>query len=462
MASLIVLNLNYKKIRNYGGSLHNMENSGLYVGLDMGTTSIKVIVAEKVKGQLNVIGVGNVRSKGLSRGIIVDIDQAADAIRSAVDQAQEKASIEIKDVIVGVPANMLKIEPCNGLITIDESSREITDQDVYDVSASALITNLPQEREIIDIQPEEFIVDGFEGIKDPRGMVGVRLEMRGKVISGAKGIMHNIAKAVSKAGLNVISMILTPLAESHEILNDGEQDFGTILIDLGGGQTTASVTHDHQLKYVTTDPEGGEFITKDISIVLNTSMENAESLKRNYGSADSLKASEDRDVPVDVVGQSEQTIIDEKYLAEIIEARIDQIFDRIKSQLDAIDALSLPGGIIITGGVAALPGIVDLAAEKFNTNVRLYVPDQMGMRHPSFSAGLSLVSYYADMSEVDMLSRSAVAGSMTVVHKSQSNQPAESNDSGKKDAKADKKQQRQTEKKKRGEGIRKFFNDFFE
>ncbi len=322
-----------------------MDNSGLYVGLDMGTTSIKVIVAEQVKGQLNVIGVGNVRSKGLSRGIIVDIDQAADAIRSAVDQAQEKASIEIKDVIVGVPANMLKIEPCNGLITIDESSREITDQDVYDVSSSALITNLPQEREIIDIQPEEFIVDGFEGIKDPRGgMVGVRLEMRGKVISGAKGIMHNIAKAVSKAGLNIVSMILTPLAESHEILNDGEQDFGTILIDLGGGQTTASVTHDHQLKYVTTDAEGGEFITKDISIVLNTSMENAESLKRNYGSADSLRASEDRDVPVDVVGQSEQTIIDEKYLAEIVEARIDQIFGRIKGQLDAIDALSLPGG----------------------------------------------------------------------------------------------------------------------
>ena len=440
-----------------------MDNSGLYVGLDMGTTSIKVIVAEKVKGQLNVIGVGNVRSKGLSRGIIVDIDQAAEAIRSAVDQAQEKASIEIKDVIVGVPANMLKIEPCNGLITVDESSREINDQDVYDVSASALITNLPQEREIIDIQPEEFIVDGFDGIKDPRGMVGVRLEMHGKVISGAKGIMHNIAKAVSKAGLNVVSMILSPLAESHEILNDGEQDFGTILIDLGGGQTTASVTHDHQLKYVTTDPEGGEFITKDISIVLNTSMENAESLKRNYGSADSLRASEDRDVPVDVVGQSEQTIIDEKYLAEIIEARLDQIFGRIKGQLDSIDALSLPGGIIITGGVAALPGIVDLAAEKFNTNVRLYVPDQMGLRHPSFSAGLSLVSYYADMSEVDMLSRSAVAGSMTVINKEPSaSEPEEPAAKASSNDKQPDKKQRQTEKKKRGEGIRKFFNDFFE
>ncbi|WP_172187233.1 cell division protein FtsA [Lentilactobacillus kribbianus] len=437
-----------------------MDNSGLYVGLDMGTTSIKVIVAEKVKGQLNVIGVGNARSKGLSRGIIVDIDQAAEAIRSAVDQAQEKASIEIQDVVVGVPANMLKIEPCNGLITVDENSREITDQDVHDVAASALITNLPQEREIIDIQPEEFIVDGFDGIKDPRGMVGVRLEMRGKVISGAKGIMHNLYKAVSKAGLNVISMILTPLAESHEILNDGEQDFGTILIDLGGGQTTASVVHDHQLKYVTTDPEGGEFITKDISIVLNTSMDNAESLKRNYGSADSEMASEDRDVPVDVVGQSEPTIIDEKYLSEIIEARVDQIFTRIKERLDKINALRLPGGIVLTGGVAALPGIVELATDKFDINVRLYIPDQMGLRHPSFSAGLSLVAYYSDMSEVDMLSRSAVDASMTQVRKAHSQVTNSSNDSS--DGKQTGKQKRQKDNKKRGEGIRKFFSDFFE
>ena len=196
--------------------------------------------AEKVKGQLNVIGVGNQPSNGLSRGVIVDIDQAAEAIRSAVNQAQEKASIEIKDVIVSVPANMLRIEPCNGLITLDDQSREITEEDVRNVAASALGTSLPQEREIIDIQPEEFIVDGFDGIKDPRGMVGVRLEMRGKLITGSKGIMHNLEKAVAKAGLNIVSTVLTPLAESHVVLNDGEQDFGTIIVDLGGGQTTAS------------------------------------------------------------------------------------------------------------------------------------------------------------------------------------------------------------------------------
>ncbi|WP_225425023.1 cell division protein FtsA [Lentilactobacillus parafarraginis] len=434
-----------------------MDNSGLYVGLDIGTTSIKVIVAEKVKGQLNVIGVGNAPSNGLSRGVIVDIDQAAEAIKSAVNQAQEKASIEIKDVVVSVPANMLRIEDCNGLITLDDQSREITDEDVQNVVASALGTSLPQEREVIDIQPEEFIVDGFDDIKDPRGMVGVRLEMRGKLITGSKSIMHNLKKAVEKAGLTIISTVLTPLAEGHEMLDDGHQDFGTIIIDLGGGQTTASVIHDHELKYATTDPEGGEYITKDISIVLNTSMENAEKIKRDYGYADSLQASADNEFPVDIVGQAEPKYIDERYLAEIIEARLSQIFDRIKNHLDQIRALELPGGIVLTGGVAALPGIAELAADQFNVNVSVYIPDQMGLRHPSFTAGLSLVSYFSDLSDVDMIVRSAVGATSTKISKltnAQNNQVPVSSKS--------EKQKPKTQKKKRGEGIKSFFSDFFD
>lgn len=390
-----------------------MNKSGLYVGLDVGTTSIKVIVAEKVKGQLNVIGVGNELSSGISNGVIIDIDKASESIRQAVSQAQEKASFEFKDVIVSVPANELKIEPCNGLITIDDQSREITEQDVQNVAVSALGTSLPQEREIIDIQPDEFIVDGFDGIKDPRGMVGIRLEMQGRLITGPKGIMHNLQKAVNKAGLNIAGMVLTPLAESHEILNDGEKDFGTIIIDLGGGQTTASVFHDYQLKYATTDQEGGEFITKDISIVLNTSVKNAEKIKRDYGYADSTQASDQNEFPVEVVGQSEPTYVDEQYLSQIIEARVSQIFDRIKQRLDKISALELPGGIVITGGVSALPGIIDLAAEQFQTNVKLYIPDQMGLRHPSYSAALSLVSYYSDLDDIELIVKSVISATDT-------------------------------------------------
>ncbi len=223
--------------------------------------------------------------------------------------------------------------------------------------------------------------------------------------------------------------MVSPIAQGLSILSDGEQDFGTVLLDLGGGQTTAAVIHDHRLKYAEVDPEGGDYITKDISVVLNTSLENAEKLKRNYGFADSTRASEDNSFPVDVVGQSRPTDISEQYLAEIIEARLLQIFDKLKAQLAATNALTLPGGIVLTGGVAALPGISDLVKEAFDVTVRVSIPDQMGLRHPSFTQALSLVNYRGKMSEVDLLVQSAVTGNQqlaTHVVKQVAPQPAES------------------------------------
>ncbi|WP_203641912.1 cell division protein FtsA [Levilactobacillus andaensis] len=443
-----------------------MDNSGMYVGLDIGTTSIKVIVAENVKGQMNVIGVGNERSNGVSRGVIVDIDKAAEAIQRAVRQAEEKASIEIHDVIVGIPANMLKIEPCSGMIAIDDQSREITGRDVRSVSAAALIQSLPPEREVVDILADEFVVDGFDGIKDPRGMVGVRLELHGTLFTGPKTIMHNTRKAVEQAGLHLRGTVINPMAQGMMVMNDGEQDFGTILIDLGGGQATAAVIHDHQLKYIDVDQEGGQFITKDISVVLNTSLDSAEKLKRDYGYADSAQASDEDEFPVDVVGQSQPTPISEKYLAEIIEARLDQIFQRLQANLNKVQALELPGGIVLTGGVAALPGITDLATAEFGTNVRVYVPDQMGLRHPSFTLALALVNYFGGLSEIDLLIKSALTGSTQLADETdeirQREQPA---DNGAVDAPVQSHQKSKATpkpKKKRTEGIKKFFSDFFD
>ena len=442
-----------------------MDNSGMYVGLDIGTTSIKVIVAENVKGQMNVIGVGNERSNGVSRGVIVDIDKAAEAIQRAVRQAEEKASIEIHDVIVGIPANMLKIEPCSGMIAIDDQSREITGRDVRSVATAALIQSLPPEREVVDILADEFVVDGFDGIKDPRGMVGVRLELHGTLFTGPKTIMHNTRKAVEQAGLHLRGTVINPMAQGMMVMNDGEQDFGTVLIDLGGGQATAAVIHDHQLKYVDVDQEGGQFITKDISVVLNTSLDSAEKLKRDYGYADSTQASDEDEFPVDVVGQSQPTPISEKYLAEIIEARLDQIFKRLRANLDKVQVLELPGGIVLTGGVAALPGITDLATDEFNTNVRVYVPDQMGLRHPSFTLALALVNYYGGLSEIDLLIKSALTGSTQLADETdeirQREQVAE--DAANEAAQVTQgKSAKPKQKKNRTEGIKKFFSDFFD
>ncbi|BAL62381.1 cell division protein FtsA [Melissococcus plutonius] len=387
-----------------------MVKTGMYVGLDIGTTSVKVVVAEFIEDQMNIIGVGNAKSDGLNRGIIVDIDKTVNAIQRAVRQAEEKAGIKIKNVSVGLPANLLEVENCQGMIAVNSESKEITDEDVKNVASAAMVRSTPPERQIIAILPQEFTVDGFEGIKDPRGMIGVRLEMFGVIYTGPKTIIHNTRKCVEKAGLIVNELAITPLALTETVLSDGEKDFGTIVIDMGGGQTTTSVMHDNQLKFTHVNQEGGEFVTKDISIVLNTSFNNAEALKINYGDAYPDRTSASEEFPVDVIGKSEPVKVDERYLSEIIEARIEQIFKKSKEVLDEIDALELPGGVILTGGNASLPGVVDLAQEIFDVNVKLHVPNQMGLRNPIFTNVISVVEYSTQLNDIYQIAKQAVPG----------------------------------------------------
>ena len=387
-----------------------MAKTGMYVGLDIGTTSVKVVVAEYIEGQMNIIGVGNAKSDGLNRGIVVDIDQTVQAIQRAVRQAEEKAGIQIKSVNVGLPANLLEVESCQGMIAVSSESKEITDADVRNVASAALVRSTPPERQIVAILPQDFTVDGFEGIKDPRGMLGVRMEMFGVVYTGPKTIIHNIRKCVEKAGLGINELVITPLALTETILTDGEKDFGTIVIDMGGGQTTTSVIHDKQLKFTHVNQEGGEFITKDISIVLNTSFNNAEALKINYGDAYPERTSANEEFPVDVIGKSEPVRVDERYLSEIIEARVEQILRKSKEVLDEIDAFELPGGVVLTGGAASMPGIVDLAQEIFEANVKLYVPNHMGLRNPVFANVISIVEYSAQLNDIYHIAKYAIPG----------------------------------------------------
>ena len=391
-----------------------MAKTGIYVGLDIGTTSVKVVVAEYVDSQMNIIGVGNAKSEGINRGIIVDIEKTVQAIKRAVGQAEEKAGIQIRTVNVGIPANLLEVENCQGMIAVNNESKEITNEDVRNVASAALVRSVPPERQIIAVLPQEFTVDGFEGIKDPRGMIGVRLEMYGVMFTGPKTIIHNIRKCVEKAGLTIGQTIITPLALTESILSDGEKDFGTIVIDIGGGQTTTAVMHDKQLKFTNVNQEGGEYVTRDISTVLNTSFNNAEALKINYGDAYPARTSASEEFPVDVIGKAEPEKNDERYLSEIIEARMEQIFTKAKDVLDEIDALDLPGGVVLTGGAASLPGVVDLAQEILGTPVKLHVPNHMGLRNPVFTNVISLVDYAASMSEITQVVVSAITGERVV------------------------------------------------
>ena len=392
-----------------------MARDGFFTGLDIGTNSIKVLVAEHRNGELNVIGVSNAKSKGVKDGIIVDIEAVATAIKSAISQAEEKAGISIKSVNVGLPGNLLQVEPTQGMIPVTSDTKEITDQDVENVVKSALTKSMTPDREVITFIPEEFIVDGFQGIRDPRGMMGVRLEMRGLLYTGPRTILHNLRKTVERSGVQVENIIISPLALVRSVLNEGEREFGATVIDMGAGQTTVATIRNQELQFTNILQEGGDYVTKDISKVLKTSQKLAEGLKLNYGEAYPSLASNET-FQVEVIGEVEPVEVTESYLAEIISARIKHIFEQIKQELERRHLLDLPGGIVLIGGNAILPGIVELAQEVFGVGVKLYVPNQVGIRNPAFAHVISLSEFAGQLTEVNLLAQRAVKGEDTLRH----------------------------------------------
>lgn len=392
-----------------------MTRNGFFTGLDIGTSSIKVLVAELVNGEVNVIGVSNAKSKGVKDGIIVDIEAAATAIKSAISQAEEKAGISIKSVNVGLPANLLQVEPTQGMIPVTSDTKEITDQDVENVVKSALTKSMTPDREVITFIPEEFVVDGFQGIRDPRGMMGVRLEMRGLLYTGPRTILHNLRKTVERVGVQVDNVIISPLAMVHSVLNEGEREFGATVIDMGGGQTTVATIRNQELQYTNVNQEGGDYVTKDISKVLKTSKKIAEGLKLNYGEAYPPLASKET-FQVEVIGEVEPVEVTEEYLAEIISARLKHIFEQIKQDLERRHLLDLPGGIVLIGGNALLPGVVELAQEVFGVRVKLFVPNQVGIRNPAFAHVISLSEFAGSLTEVNILAQRAIRGDESLRH----------------------------------------------
>ena len=398
-----------------GGFNHKMK-SGIYASLDIGTTSMKVIVAEVINGQMNVIGVGNERANGLNRGMIVNIEEAAASIREAVRQAEDKADVKINELIVGIPATDIRINTCYASLSLNQNQQEITNYDVGQVVEKAIEGSLSQDREVVSVTADEFMLDGFDEIKDPRGMIGNRIEFKGIIASSPRSILHNIRKAVERAGYLIRNIVLSPQAMGQVALTEDERNFGSILIDMGGGQTSVAVIHDNQLKSAHMIPEGGFYVTKDISIVLNTSIQNAEKLKRDVGHAYYPETNSKRTVSIDIVGQKEFETVKESYIAEIIEARIAQIFEQLNYAIKNIGASDLPAGITISGGASSLPGIQELAEEIFDIPVRMYVPDFMGVRYPTFTNAIGLVVTETNLSEVDELIL------QTVLKQSMSNQ----------------------------------------
>lgn len=370
-----------------------MNSNELFVGLDIGTSSVKVIIGEMTNDTLNIIGVGNVKSEGLRKGSIVDIDGTVHSIKKAVEQAERMVGISLKRVVVGVTGNHVHMQDCHGVVAVSSENREISNEDVRRVIEAAQVISIPPEREIIDVIPRQFIVDGLDEINDPRGMLGVRLEMEGSIITGSKTILHNLLRCVERAGLEITDICLQPLAAGSVALSKDEKNLGVALVDIGGGSTTIAVFEQNHLVATSVLPVGGEHITKDLSIGLRTTTDEAERIKVKYGHAYYEHASEDEVFEVSIIGSDQKKTFNQLEIADIIEARLEEMYELILHELRRLGIGELPGGFVLTGGTVRMPGVLELGQAVLQNSARIASPDYIGVREPQYMTGVGLIQF---------------------------------------------------------------------
>lgn len=344
-------------------------------------------------GSLNVIGVGNVKSNGIRKGAIVDIDATVQSIKKAIDQAERMIGMSINEVVLGIPANQAMLQTVKGVVAVNSENREITDDDLGRVMESAQVMSIPPERELVNLVAKQFVVDHLDEIKDPRGMIGIRLEMDGTMMTTSKTILHNVLRCVERAGLQIREIYLQPLASGYFALSEDEKNHGTAFIDIGGGSTTIAVFQDGHLTHSSVLPVGGDHITKDLSIVLKTPTEQAEKIKQQYGHAFYDDASEDELFEVPVIGADTKEQYSQRYISEIIGVRLEELFEMIVEEFYKMGIQDLPGGVVITGGVGKLEGLLQLARNILQTRVRLYTPEYIGVREPQYATAVGLIRY---------------------------------------------------------------------
>lgn len=367
----------------------------LVVGLDIGTTKICAVVGEVTPEDINIIGVGTSPSYGMRGGMVVNVDKTVQAIRKAVSDAQFMAGCEIEQVHVGIAGTHIKSENSTGVVAI--KNREVILGDIERVMDAAQAIALPHDREILHVIPQEFIVDDQKGIMDPLGMSGVRLEVKVHIVTVASTAIRNIQKCCEKAGLNVLSFSLESLASSKAILYPDEKELGVAVIDIGGGTTDIAVFHRSSVRHTAVIGLGGNNITNDISVGLRTSLDEAERIKKAYGNALANKMDRSAEIRVGSVSGHRMQKVDPLLLGQIIEARVDEIFNIADWELTRSGyGDQLHAGIVITGGVALLPGIRELAEAIFDLPVRIGFPYAFGglqdtVKNPMFSTAAGLI-----------------------------------------------------------------------
>ncbi len=367
--------------------------SGYVISLDIGTYMVRAVIAEMANNAINIVGVGTSRSEGIKKGAIVDIDLTVQSIQEAVQQAERMVDVKIEDVFVGIAGNHIQLLPSKGVVAVSSSDREIGEEDIMRVIDASKVMALPPEREIIDVVPQQFIVDGLDGISDPRGMIGVRLEMEGIIVTGAKTAIHNLIRCIERAGLSVAGIFLQPLATSTVALTKDEKALGIALVDMGAGQMTVSLFENGSLVNTSVIPIGGEYVTNDIAIGLKTQSEVAEQIKIKHGCALIEEALEDETFSVPRIGSNEHKEYNQVDLAHIIEPRLAEMFELVQKEIRKMGYQEVPGGYVLTGGVTAMPGIQELAQSVLQNAVRIAAPEYIGVREPHYTAAVGLIRY---------------------------------------------------------------------
>jgi cell division protein FtsA len=373
------------------------KKDSLVVGLDIGTTKICTVVAEVADGQINIIGLGTHPSKGLRKGVVVNIDSTVASIKKAVEEAELMAGVHLTSVYAGIAGGHIKGINSHGVIAV--KNKEITPSDVKRVIDAASAVAIPMDREVIHIIPQEFIVDDQDGIRDPVGMSGVRLEGRVHIVTGAITSAQNIIKCANRAGLDVDDIVLEQLGSSEAVLTPEEKELGVAIIDVGGGTTDLVIFSNGSIKHTAVFSLAGSHITNDISLGLRTPLEEAEKIKIRYGCALTSLVRKDETIEVPSVGGRKPRALSRYTLAEIIEPRVEEILSLVHHEIVRTGYGNLlASGIILTGGSALLEGIVDLAEQIFNVPVRRGIPTGISglvdlVNSPMYATGVGLVLY---------------------------------------------------------------------
>ena len=374
------------------------KDANLIVALDIGTTKVCAIVAEiKSPDEINVLGVGTHPSNGLKKGVVVNIDKTIESIKSAVDQAEEMSGCEIRSVYVGVAGGHVQGMSGHGMITL--KSKEVTAPDVERAIESASAVMIPSDREVLHVIPQEYIVDGQSGIKDPVGIYGMKLETKVHIVTGQITAAQNLVKCVHNAGMDVSDMVLEQIASSEAVLSNDEKEIGVVLIDCGGGTCDVAIFYGGTIRCTENIALGGDHVDRDISLGLSTPLTEARKIKEKYGSAYAENVPSDEIIQIESVGGRPPRKILRKDLAMIIEPRMEEIFSMVRKAINRSGYKDLiPAGAVITGGSINIDGSQEIAEKVLGVPVRIGQPNSVGglsdhTSNPLYATGVGLLLY---------------------------------------------------------------------